>query len=135
MNPVSPSVAVRDFLGVPFKRGGRDRSGWDCLGVVLAVVRALGHDVDDPWRRLEAEWRERKLEAATGLPAGWVRVDLEVAGCDGDVLLYESTGATVHVGVLLSGYEVSAELEHGTYARAWSPHAEPRPSQVWRAAA
>lgn len=37
-----------DLLGVPYRSGGRDRTGLDCLGLVLVVQRRLGYDPPDP---------------------------------------------------------------------------------------
>jgi cell wall-associated NlpC family hydrolase len=41
---------VNDYVGVPYVENGRDRDGWDCWGLVLAVYRdRLGLDLPD-WR-------------------------------------------------------------------------------------
>lgn len=36
------------FIGVPYKKHGRDAAGWDCLGLVLAVWKSFGIDSRDP---------------------------------------------------------------------------------------
>jgi len=44
---------VNDYVGVPYLVNGRDRNGWDCWGLVLAVYRErLGLELPD-WQRDE----------------------------------------------------------------------------------
>jgi len=44
---------INDYVGVPYRVNGRDRNGWDCWGLVLAVYRdQLGLELPD-WRRGE----------------------------------------------------------------------------------
>jgi cell wall-associated NlpC family hydrolase len=42
---------VNDFVGVPYLVNGRDRDGWDCWGVVLAVFREQRGVTLPDWRR------------------------------------------------------------------------------------
>lgn len=42
--------AARGLLGAPFRHQGRDRSGIDCIGLIIAVGRAIG--VGDRWPEL-----------------------------------------------------------------------------------
>ena len=42
---------INDYVGVPYVVNGRDRTGWDCWGLVLAVYREqLGLELPD-WQR------------------------------------------------------------------------------------
>jgi len=44
---------INDYVGVPYVVNGRDRAGWDCWGLVLAVYRdRLALELPD-WRRPE----------------------------------------------------------------------------------
>src|SRR4029077_19729927 len=44
---------INDYVGVPYRHNGRDRAGWDCWGLVLAVYRdMLGLELPD-WRWAE----------------------------------------------------------------------------------
>ena len=38
---------ARQFLGIPYRHGGRDRKGLDCLGLVHLFYRELGIKVPD----------------------------------------------------------------------------------------
>ena len=40
--------AARKYIGAPFKLYGRDKSGIDCLGLVLAIARDFGLVFDVP---------------------------------------------------------------------------------------
>lgn len=42
MNPEQIVAAARRYLGTPFRHLGRDASGLDCAGLLLAVARDLG---------------------------------------------------------------------------------------------
>ena len=48
MNQAGDIAWVNDYVGVPYVENGRDRAGWDCWGVVLAVYRdRLGVELPD----------------------------------------------------------------------------------------
>ena len=38
-----PPLWVRDYIGIPFVAGGRDREGADCWGLFAMVMRNVGH--------------------------------------------------------------------------------------------
>lgn len=38
---------ARTWLGVKFKKGGRDRTGVDCIGLLVNVGRKFGFDIED----------------------------------------------------------------------------------------
>lgn len=38
---------ARTWLGVKFKKGGRDRTGVDCIGLLVNVGRHFGFDISD----------------------------------------------------------------------------------------
>lgn len=39
--------AAREYISVRFKKGGRDKGGMDCVGVLVCVGRDLGEDIED----------------------------------------------------------------------------------------
>lgn len=40
-------TVARSYLGVPFKKGGRDRQGIDCVGLLVLVGREVGLHIED----------------------------------------------------------------------------------------
>ena len=38
---------ARSYVGVPYLHQGRNRNGLDCIGLVLAVAKDLGMEIDD----------------------------------------------------------------------------------------
>jgi len=90
------------YVGLPYKAGGRDRSGLDCWGLVLLVLRErFGIDVPVyggvTWSVATSADVARKIEQER---AGWAQID---AGQErpGDVILMRLRGYPIHVGVVL----------------------------------
>lgn len=50
--------AARAWIGAPYKHQGRTRNGLDCVGLLVAVARDVGHPVNAP-------------EAYSDTPQGW----------------------------------------------------------------
>ena len=52
--------AVKDCLGIPYKHGGRDESGLDCLGLVWYFYKQLGIDIPDgDGLTIEPDWYKK----------------------------------------------------------------------------
>lgn len=50
MNYAGDLEWINDYVGVPYLENGRDRDGWDCWGLVMAVYRdRLGVELPD-WK-------------------------------------------------------------------------------------
>lgn len=114
--PILPDELRR----APWVQGGRDASGLDCLGVVLAVAQRLGLNLVDPWAHAEH----------TGFPADWARI----SGLDaveprtGDVWLWHSPRP--HVGIVVDGVIVTSRERQGVVAM--PPMRCKPPDEVWR---
>ncbi|QIV65823.1 cell wall peptidase [Mesorhizobium phage Cp1R7A-A1] len=39
--------AARQYLGVPFRKGGRDKNSLDCVGLLIMIHKDLGLPIDD----------------------------------------------------------------------------------------
>lgn len=83
-----------DWLGIPFVSGGRDRAtGMDCLGVVVAYMRAHGATIPDtPALHLR--------ELAPEFLAAWEHIGNAGPFAPFDVLVVKGTWAFLHVGVV-----------------------------------
>jgi cell wall-associated NlpC family hydrolase len=93
------------LLSAPYRLGGRDTSGLDCLGVVLLVLQIRGVPEFDPWDGIIGSWRNGEVDCASGFPEGWKRA--EGAPIDGDVLIFftdHSWSAIVHEGNLWTAH-------------------------------
>lgn len=96
------------FVGIPWRLGGRDFDGCDCLGLVLMAQREFwGRDIADVWRYGPDDYREVSRQAPRDLERlGAVEVE---GPQDGDIafLLVRGYGhlSTVIGGAFLTIYE------------------------------
>ena len=90
---------VADLKHIPFLRGGRSRTGIDCLGLVLEVCRRGGLAVADPWKAIEARWDAGERDPASLVGSEWEQIELGEARVL-DVVLFRGAGAQ-HVAPLL----------------------------------
>jgi cell wall-associated NlpC family hydrolase len=97
-----------DYVGLPYKTGGRARDGLDCYGLIRLVwLEQFGHEALD---NRHVEWSSTEVTAAVGaymareaeaeyqeIPAGKERA--------GDAILIRMRGHPLHVGIVIaSGY-------------------------------
>jgi cell wall-associated NlpC family hydrolase len=101
------------LVGVPFKVGGRDISGMDCLGLVLAGCQLLGRPFPDPWKRYAEVWQrgERPIEELT--PAGWSQLLPAVHLLRGDIILSRSDGVPNHVSLAVGARDLLHTTKEG----------------------
>ena len=103
-------MAVSDFLGIPYRLNGRDRSGTDCLGLVLMYLCSLG--MKPPYGDglpIDADWRQK---AETRLTSWFSRHARAVpTPAQGDVALFRTRDGTMHLGVMVDGESVLHILE------------------------
>lgn len=131
-------VELDDVASAPFKRGGRDASGIDCLGVVLIASRELGHPLRDPWQHFLEVWRDRGQvpDMATGFPDSWRRIEYDGTGYladmrDGDVWLWNPTcDRYPGCAIVIAGLLTTALPDAGLVRL--PPQKVQAPNQVWR---
>lgn len=94
-------AAARGLLGVPWRHQGRDRDGVDCVGLVMAVGRAIGEGNDWP-----------ELPYVTFPPEQQVRAVLDTYLCrlggepePGDVALIRWRRTANHLAIVTDGAE------------------------------
>lgn len=90
-----------NYIGLPFKSLGRDRSGLDCWGMIYLVYREI-FGVDVPQYREYADAYD--IEEVSALIRGelvtrWREVSREDMG---DVVLFRVRGEPCHVGLVIA---------------------------------
>ena len=115
---------VNEYIGIPFKRHGRDRDGCDCWGLLRLVLADqfethipsfAGHTWVECGGRAEREVQRAELEALMEAnKAPWRPV---VAGQEraGTGIRLRQEGRAMHVGIVVTpGWML--HIEHGTNA-------------------
>ena len=95
---------ARQFLGIPYRHGGRDRKGLDCLGLVHLFYRELGIKVPDndgqpyanDWYKKDPERLLRGL-LQVGKPVNLPAEPLQPL----DLVYFRMGGAITHAGVMI----------------------------------
>lgn len=89
-------MMLADFIGIPYRPLGRDKSGTDCWGLVSLYYRAaLGIELPD-YTYLNT--RDSIFSAILGNLSAWeLREPIEA----NDVLLFRIFGIPYHVGIYL----------------------------------
>ncbi len=103
MTETTPPPWTADYVGLPFKAGGRDRTGLDCYGLFALVLREqFGKEIPayDGFgfnqgcdRAALAAFIEAHREDWTEVPPGEER--------PGDGILLRLLGHPIHVGVVI----------------------------------
>ncbi|MDR1250149.1 MAG: C40 family peptidase [Treponema sp.] len=89
---------VNDLIGVPFKQHGRDKSGMDCLGLAIEVLKREGIKLDDVfYDDLEEATKKRLMESMeASVPSA--RLESPEKNC---VIEFNILGQPSHIGVYL----------------------------------
>jgi cell wall-associated NlpC family hydrolase len=97
---ITEKEIIKQFLGVPYKNGGRDLNGIDCWGLIVAIYKLIGIEVLD-MGDYEAHWSKKgKNYFIENYYSDWQEhgtyAFLDV------VLFKNSNGVPFHAGVYLS---------------------------------
>jgi cell wall-associated NlpC family hydrolase len=102
---------MRQYVGLPFKDGGRDRAGVDCWGLVaLAYREILGIELPLYGEISANDLRRVSREVDAGKD-GWTRVDVPQA-MDVAVMRLPSSARPGHVGL----YDGAGHILHAEKA-------------------
>lgn len=102
-------MCIDDLLGVPYKEHGRDKSGYDCYGLVIEIEKRLGYELRDVLYTTH-DLALSSLSSTLGL---YPRKCIE----EGSVLEIEAQGE-LHIAVALN----SRYMIHATYERGVCVH-------------
>ena len=88
-------ISYSDYIGIPFKYGGRDRKNLDCYGLVMLLYKELKGievpDVNSP------EILEDIANLVSKEKTKWKECDIE----EGAVLIFSIKGYGAHVGYVI----------------------------------
>ena len=98
-----------DLLNIPFKKFGRDKSGFDCYGVVMECCRRAG----TPLRDLYGDIVDLHAESVTDYISGGLNVR-EISEPRTGALVYSIYHGNVHVGYIVErGLVLHATIDKG----------------------
>lgn len=126
-----------DWVGIPYKLGGRTRQGMDCVGLVQALLlERQGVRMSDPGSRI-ADHREALRLARS--KTQWARMDTDET-CEGDVLVFRANARErLHLGYVVNRWDMihtgGSDLMATSYSRVdrWkSKHWSPLLLECWR---
>ncbi|NLW59979.1 MAG: C40 family peptidase [Firmicutes bacterium] len=96
---------ARQFLGIPYRHGGRDRNGLDCLGLVHLFYQELGIKLpDNDGRPYTTDWYKKDPERLLrGLLQVGRAVDLKAEPLQPlDLVYFRMGGAITHTGIMIN---------------------------------
>lgn len=102
---------MAEFLGIPWRLNGRDRTGADCLGLVVMYLHAQGVRVPDgDGLPVTENWREDSPgRALSWLSHHATRVD---SPAPNDIVLFRiPSGGGIHLGVMVDTQRILHVLE------------------------
>ena len=100
-----------DLIGVPFKWGGRDKSGMDCWGIVSECCRRAGTPVADPFKPLDSSVDEAEALRAIATELNVRETAWPKAG--GIVFCLSCGGTKSHVGYIVGRGRALHAVEGG----------------------
>ena len=104
MEPNKYEQIARQFLGIPYRHGGRDRSGLDCLGLALLFYKELGLTIPAvDGKSYNPDWYKSDPERLLrGLHQVGREVNLKAEQLQPlDLVYFRVGGAITHAGVMI----------------------------------
>jgi len=94
---------LRDFIGIPWKVGGRSFDGVDCAGLcILAGKHMFGINLPDVWKYND----ENYLEVTKCGYEDFAKISFAVNKeevQDGDIVIFKLRNGHVHFGLFING--------------------------------
>lgn len=95
-------VFIDDLLGLSYKVGGRDKSGFDCYGLAIEVLRRFGFEMSDLFTTYKKEDTTNLLTENYQVVVKKDSLLKKENAEEGDILLfYDDKGRACHLGVFL----------------------------------
>jgi len=93
---------VSDLIQVPFVEGGRDKSGMDCQGLFLEVMRRFGNEIAEAIPEDYTSSQISKVIVKKIMSGEWVKQDIPLPG-DAVAMAIDSMmpNSVQHLGVYL----------------------------------
>lgn len=99
-------IELEDLLGCPFKVHGRDKKGFDCYGLVIAVEKKLGRnliDLTNPYT--QEDYMDYMENTSSQIIKQNELVETEQLQLGDIILFFDETGKSTHVGVFLKNQD------------------------------
>ena len=108
---ISKDEIVEEFLGVPFKHGGRGKDGLDCYGLIIKIYEKAGYRLFDV-ANYAVNWSAEKNLFIENYHMQWQRV--ENPGLFDVVLFRSKNNIPDHVGVYIGAGKFIHTCKAGT---------------------
>jgi murein DD-endopeptidase / murein LD-carboxypeptidase len=96
---------IKDLVGIPYKAGGRDTTGIDCLGLVAEYLKAYNIILPEP--EYSEHWAKEKSNTFGDWLDNFVHFfTKEVIPGKGDIVLFKNVdGVETHAGIMLGRHK------------------------------
>ena len=109
---VKTNDIINEFLGAPYKHGGRSIDGLDCYGLIIKVYQRLGCELFDVSEIYGLDWSNERNLFIENCHRQWRRVEAPDLF---DVVLLRSKGSCVdHAGIFIGQSKFIHTCKAGT---------------------